>query len=196
MADTLIYSHLTFRSQNMNNGLSRLEERLQEMDQNPHCWTHFHSLSLNMQSSSEWSYCISLITEATRKSSVVCQLALSTQIPSFNQEPLEIIAKYPLKPLSLSSVRYGIGFRTIWKGFNFPTLQYILLCQVVWSDEFMNLLKHIAFYQSWTYVSEECAIEYQQLNQPDKFEQLPPVGFHQNYGRMKEKKEDSLMNTN
>lgn len=39
----------------------------------------------------------------------------------------------------------------------------------------MDLLKHIAFYQSWTYVSEECAIEYQQLNQPDKCEQLPPV---------------------
>ncbi|BCR90933.1 uncharacterized protein ACHE_60819A [Aspergillus chevalieri] len=180
VVDMFIYSHLTLPSQNEDHGSLRLERCLKQMDRRPHRWKYLHSLSLNVQGDSERGYCISLIKEATRKGSVINQLALTTEILSFDQALSETIAGLPLTSLDLSGVKFGIGLRTIWKYFNLPTLQHIHLSQITWSDDMLDLLRSLKFDQNWVYLAEEHIVEYQQLNHPDKCEQLLPVGCHQN----------------
>ena len=180
VADMFIYSHLTLPSQNEDHGSLRLEQRLKQMDHKPHRWKYLHSLSLNVQGDSEQGYCISLIKEATRKGGVINQLALMTEILSCDQALFETIAGLPLTSLDLSGVRFGIGLRTIWKYFNLPTLQHIHLSQVTWSDNVLDLLRSLKFDQNWVYLAEEHIFEYQQLNHPDKCEQLLSIGCHQN----------------
>lgn len=180
VADMFIYSHLTLPSQNEEHGSLRLEQHLKQIDHRPHRWKYLHSLSLNVQGDSEKGYCISLIKDATKKGSVINQLALRTEILLLDQALSKTITGLPLTSLDLSGGKFGIGLRKIWKYFNLPTLRHVHLSQVTWSDDMLDLLRSLIFGQSWVYVAEECIIEYQQLNHPDKCEQLLPVGCHQN----------------